>query len=107
MAVEHIDPCCALEVAPRDLRLPCRDRWLVLVGVGVGCLGLGLAQRLFFSPLKPICSMFSKASPGLLQVDAEIGGYLAQHPDVLLGVLALRIKNTSATSAAHHLGNLA
>ena len=46
MAVELIDPRCALEVAPRDLRLPCRVWWLVLVVVGVGCLGLGLARRL-------------------------------------------------------------
>jgi len=35
VAVELIDPRCALEVVPRDLRLPCRDRWLVLVAVGV------------------------------------------------------------------------
>ena len=46
VAVELVDPRRALEVVPRDLRLPCRDRWLVLVVVGVGCLGLGLAQRL-------------------------------------------------------------
>ena len=33
MAVELVDPRRALEVVPRDLRLPCRDRWLVLVVV--------------------------------------------------------------------------
>ena len=27
VAVEFINPRCALEVVPRDLRLPCRDRW--------------------------------------------------------------------------------
>ena len=31
MAVEIVDPRRALQVVPRDLRLPCRDRWLVLV----------------------------------------------------------------------------
>ena len=45
MAVELIDPRCALEVAPPDLRLPCRDRRRVLEEVGVGGLGLDLAQR--------------------------------------------------------------
>jgi len=38
MAVELVDPRRALEVVPRNLRLPCRDRWLGLLLVGVGCL---------------------------------------------------------------------
>jgi len=46
MAVELVDPRRALEVAPRNLSLPCRDRWLELVLIGVGCLGLDIAQRL-------------------------------------------------------------
>jgi len=43
---ELVDPRRALEVVPRDLRLPCRDRWLVLVDVvvRVGCLGLSLVN---------------------------------------------------------------
>ena len=45
VAIELIDPRCTLGVVPRDLCLPCLDRWLVLVVVGVGCLGPGLAQR--------------------------------------------------------------
>jgi len=47
VAVELIDPRCALEVVPRDLHVPRRDRWLVLAVVGVGCLGLDLAQWIF------------------------------------------------------------
>ena len=35
VAVELIDPRRALEVVPRDLRLPCCDRWHVLVVVVV------------------------------------------------------------------------
>ena len=31
MAVELVDPRRALEVVPRNLSLPCRDRWLELV----------------------------------------------------------------------------
>ena len=46
MAVGLVDPRRALEIVPRNLGLPCRDRWLELVVVGVGCLGLNLAQRL-------------------------------------------------------------
>src|SRR5210317_615089 len=46
MAVELVDPRRALEVVSRNLSLPCRDRWLELVVIGVGCLGLDLAQRL-------------------------------------------------------------
>jgi len=47
VAVELAYPRRALEVVPRDLRLPCCDRWRVpaVVVVGVGCLGLNLAQR--------------------------------------------------------------
>ena len=36
MAVELVDPRRALEVVPRDLRLPCCDRWRVPVVVVVG-----------------------------------------------------------------------
>jgi len=36
VAVELIDPRCALEVVPRDLRLPCRGWWLVLAVSIVG-----------------------------------------------------------------------
>ena len=35
MAVELVDPRRALEVVPRNLSLPCRDRWLELVLIGV------------------------------------------------------------------------
>ena len=47
MAVELVGPRRALEVVPRDLRLPYCDRLrvAVVVVVGVGCLGLSLAQR--------------------------------------------------------------
>ena len=47
MAVKLIDPRRALGIVPRDLRLPCCDRWHVpvVVVVGVGCLGLNLTQR--------------------------------------------------------------
>jgi len=52
VAVELTDPRCVLEVAPRELHLMCRGRWLVLDEVvGVGCLGLGLAQRLLVGGL--------------------------------------------------------
>ena len=55
MAVELVDPRRALEVVPRDLRLPCCDRWRVpvVVVVGVGCLGRNLAPpaTLTYPPL--------------------------------------------------------
>ena len=46
VAVEFTGPRCALEVVPRDLRLPLCDRLHDLVVVRVGCLGLDPAQRL-------------------------------------------------------------
>ena len=46
MAVELVDPRRALEVVSRNLSLLCCDRWLELVVIGVGCLGLDFAQRL-------------------------------------------------------------
>jgi len=63
MAVELADPRRALKVVPRDLRLPCCDRWLVpvVVVVGVGCLGLNSPSGV--APQWPVCFMSSKASP--------------------------------------------
>ena len=61
MAVELVDPRRALEVVSRNLSLPCRDRWLELVVIGVGCLVLTSPSGC--APLRPICFMSSKASP--------------------------------------------
>ena len=85
MAVELIDPRCALEVVPRDLRLPCRDQWLVLAVVGVGCLNLGLAQRLLAAEVHLLDVLKGLARP--LQIEEEVGDDLVQHPDAPLGVL--------------------
>jgi len=69
VADELVDPRRALEVVPRDLRLPCRDRRLVLVIVGVGGLGLALAQRLLEA--HALYALTGLARP--LQVEGEVG----------------------------------
>ena len=83
MAVELVDPRRALEVVPRNLSLPCCGRWLVLVVIGVGCLGLGLAQRLCAAEAHLLHVLKGLARP--LQFEVEVGYDLVQHPDVLLG----------------------
>ena len=65
MAVELADPRRALEVVPRDLRLPCCDRWRVNVVVVVQLGALVLTSPSGDAPLRPICFMSSKASPAL------------------------------------------
>ena len=54
---------------PRDLRLQCRGRWLVLVAVGVGCFDLCLAQ-----PVKAHLLHVLKGLARTLQVDAGKSG---------------------------------
>jgi len=71
VAVGLIDPRCALKVVPRDPRLPCRGRLLVLVAVGVGCLGFGLAQRLLAAEAHLLYVPKGLARP--LQVEEEVG----------------------------------
>ena len=83
MAVELADPRRALEVFPCDLRLPCRGRWLALVVVGVGCLGLSFTQRCLAAEAHLLYVL--KGLACTLKVEEEVGGDLAQHPDVLLG----------------------
>jgi len=82
VAVQLIGPRCALEVVPHDLRLPCRSRWLVLVVVGVGCLGLGLAQRRLAAEAHFLHVIKDLARPCR---STQRPGDLSQHPDVLLG----------------------
>ena len=78
--------------------------------VGVGCLGLGLAQRCLAAEAHLInVLLIGLVRP--LQVDEEVGDYLAQHPDVLLGEaevaenLGVRGENAIASprGAAHAL----
>ena len=72
--IDVIDPRCKLEVVPRDLRLPCRGRWLVLVVVGFAAKAL--ASPSGFAPLRPICLMSPRAPPApySLQIEEDAGG---------------------------------
>ena len=89
MAVELVDPRRALELVPRDLRLPCCDRCHVpvVVVVGVGYLGRNLAQRCRAAEANLLHVL--KGPTRTPQVEEEVGDDLVQHPGVLLGEVAV------------------
>ena len=58
-------------LVPRDLRLPYRSQWFVLVVVGVECLCRGLAERLLAAEPRVLKGL---ARP--LQVKEEVGDNL-------------------------------
>ena len=83
MAVELIDPRCALGVAPRPsaCRAATDDEFLRKSELGA----LVLTSPNGPSPLRPMRFMSSKASTAPCRSKKRSGSCIFQHPDVLLG----------------------